>query len=114
MGERRRLPHRRAGYTQKAAVGGHKLFLRTGEYADGKLGEIFIGCAGGGDTSVHLPLRLEPAPAGAEVLELKARPLARFFVPTLVPQACSRCSPLLPHPPALTPPSRPPFCPRRP
>lgn len=40
---RRRLPDRRAGYTQKAAVGGHKLFLRTGEYADGALGEIFIG-----------------------------------------------------------------------
>ncbi len=40
---RRMLPARRAGYTQKAAVGGHKLFLRTGEYADGRLGEIFIG-----------------------------------------------------------------------
>ncbi len=40
---RRELPARRHGYTQKAAVGGHKLFLRTGEYADGKLGEIFIG-----------------------------------------------------------------------
>jgi len=36
------LPSRRAGYTQKAAVGGHKLYLRTGEYADGRLGEIFI------------------------------------------------------------------------
>jgi len=36
------LPARRAGYTQKAAVGGHKLYLRTGEYADGRLGEIFI------------------------------------------------------------------------
>jgi hypothetical protein len=40
---RRRLPARRAGYTQKASVGGHKLFLRTGEYADGRLGEIFVG-----------------------------------------------------------------------
>jgi hypothetical protein len=40
---RRELPARRAGYTQKASVGGHKLFLRTGEYADGALGEIFIG-----------------------------------------------------------------------
>ncbi len=39
---RRELPARRAGYTQKAAVGGHKLFLRTGEYDDGSLGEIFI------------------------------------------------------------------------
>ena len=35
-------PGRRAGYTQKAAVGGQKLFLRTGEYPDGSLGEIFI------------------------------------------------------------------------
>ena len=39
---RRELPARRAGYTQKAAVGGHKLFLRTGEYDDGTLGEVFI------------------------------------------------------------------------
>lgn len=41
-GHRRELPARRAGYTQKAAVGGHKLYLRTGEYTDGKLGEIFL------------------------------------------------------------------------
>ena len=40
--ERRRLPHRRKGYTQKANVGGHKVYLRTGEYEDGNLGEIFI------------------------------------------------------------------------
>jgi hypothetical protein len=40
---RRELPARRTGYTQKASVGGHKLFLRTGEYADGQLGEIFVG-----------------------------------------------------------------------
>ncbi len=40
--ERRRLPHRRRGYTQKAILGGHKVYLRTGEYADGSLGEIFI------------------------------------------------------------------------
>ena len=40
--ERRRLPGRRKGYTQKAAVGGHKVYLRTGEYDDGSLGEIFI------------------------------------------------------------------------
>jgi len=39
---RRDLPGRRAGYTQKASVGGHKLFVRTGEYADGSLGEIVI------------------------------------------------------------------------
>ena len=42
VGERRRLPHRRRGYTQKAIVGGHKLYLRTGEFQDGSLGEIFI------------------------------------------------------------------------
>jgi ribonucleoside-diphosphate reductase alpha chain len=42
VGHRRELPPRRAGYTQKAAVGGHKLYLRTGEYADGQLGEIFL------------------------------------------------------------------------
>jgi hypothetical protein len=39
---RRTLPQRRTGYTQKAAVGGHKLYLRTGEYDDGQLGEIFV------------------------------------------------------------------------
>ncbi len=41
-GERRRLPQRRKGYTQKAVVGGHKVYLRTGEFEDGNLGEIFI------------------------------------------------------------------------
>ncbi|MCW0182853.1 MAG: vitamin B12-dependent ribonucleotide reductase [Zavarzinia sp.] len=41
-GVRHRLPHRRKGYTQKANVGGHKVYLRTGEYDDGKLGEVFI------------------------------------------------------------------------
>jgi ribonucleoside-diphosphate reductase alpha chain len=41
-GDRRSLPSRRKGYTQKATVGGHKVYLRTGEYEDGKLGEIFI------------------------------------------------------------------------
>ncbi|MCZ6763789.1 MAG: vitamin B12-dependent ribonucleotide reductase, partial [Alphaproteobacteria bacterium] len=40
--DRRRLPHRRKGYTQKAVVGGHKIYLRTGEYEDGSLGEIFL------------------------------------------------------------------------
>ena len=39
---RRRLPQRRKGYTQKAVVGGHKVYLRTGEFEDGQLGEIFI------------------------------------------------------------------------
>ena len=40
--ERRRLPERRKGYIQKAVVGGHKVYLHTGEYDDGELGEIFI------------------------------------------------------------------------
>ena len=40
--EREKLPSRRKGYTQKAVVGGHKVYLRTGEYDDGRLGEIFI------------------------------------------------------------------------
>jgi ribonucleoside-diphosphate reductase alpha chain len=40
--ERERLPSRRKGYTQKAVVGGHKVYLRTGEYDDGRLGEIFV------------------------------------------------------------------------
>ncbi len=39
---REKLPERRKGYTQKAIVGGHKVYLRTGEYGDGSLGEIFI------------------------------------------------------------------------
>ncbi|MEO5336550.1 MAG: vitamin B12-dependent ribonucleotide reductase [Magnetospirillum sp. WYHS-4] len=39
---RKQLPDRRKGYTQKATVGGHKVYLRTGEYEDGHLGEIFI------------------------------------------------------------------------
>src|SRR5258705_6523171 len=40
--ERERMPNRRKGYTQKAVVGGHKVYLRTGEYKDGRIGEIFI------------------------------------------------------------------------
>jgi ribonucleoside-diphosphate reductase alpha chain len=40
--EREKLPSRRKGYTQKAVVGGHKVYLRTGEFEDGRLGEIFI------------------------------------------------------------------------
>ncbi len=39
---REKMPQRRKGYTQKANVGGHKVYLRTGEYTDGSLGEIFI------------------------------------------------------------------------
>ncbi len=40
--EREKLPHRRTGYTQKAIVGGHKVYLHTGEYKDGRIGEVFI------------------------------------------------------------------------
>lgn len=42
IAKRRRLPARRAGYTQKASVGGHKVYIRTGEYEDGALGEVFL------------------------------------------------------------------------
>lgn len=41
-GSRVRMPKKRRGFTQEAHVGGHKVFLRTGEYDDGSLGEIFI------------------------------------------------------------------------
>jgi hypothetical protein len=39
---REKLPARRTGYTQKASVGGHKIYLSTGEYSNGRLGEVFI------------------------------------------------------------------------
>jgi ribonucleoside-diphosphate reductase alpha chain len=42
LAKRRRLPQRRKGYTQKAIVGGHKVYIRTGEYEDGSMGEIFL------------------------------------------------------------------------
>jgi ribonucleoside-diphosphate reductase alpha chain len=41
-GERRRLPNRRKGYTQKATVGGRKVYLRTGEHEDSRLAEVFV------------------------------------------------------------------------
>ncbi len=44
------LPGRRAGFNQEARIGGHKVFLRTGEYEDGTLGEIFIDLAKEGAT----------------------------------------------------------------
>jgi ribonucleoside-diphosphate reductase alpha chain len=42
LAKRRRMPDRRGGYTQKAIIGGHKVYIHTGEYADGALGEVFI------------------------------------------------------------------------
>ena len=42
IAKRRRMPDRRDGYTQKAVVGGHKVYLRTGNYDDGSIGEIFV------------------------------------------------------------------------
>ncbi|MFA5975458.1 MAG: vitamin B12-dependent ribonucleotide reductase [Elusimicrobiota bacterium] len=42
LAKRRRLPDRRSGYTQKAKIGGHTIYLRTGEYDDNALGEIFV------------------------------------------------------------------------
>jgi ribonucleoside-diphosphate reductase alpha chain len=42
IAKRRPMPQRRSGYTQKATISGHKVYLRTGEYEGGQLGEIFI------------------------------------------------------------------------
>jgi len=42
MTDKRKLPARRQGYTQKMMIGGQTLYLHTGEYEDGTLGEIFI------------------------------------------------------------------------
>jgi ribonucleoside-diphosphate reductase alpha chain len=42
LAKRRRMPDRRGGYTQKATIGGHKVYIHTGEYQDGTLGEVFI------------------------------------------------------------------------
>ena len=52
--QRERLPNRRDGYTQKARVGGQKIYLRTGDYAAGRLGEIFIDMHKEGATSRSL------------------------------------------------------------
>ena len=48
--ERKSLPAKRRGFTQKARIGGQVLFLRTGEYADGTVGELFIDLAKEGST----------------------------------------------------------------
>jgi ribonucleoside-diphosphate reductase alpha chain len=42
VADRQRLPNRRTGYTQKVKIGGQSVYLRTGEYDNGQLGEIFI------------------------------------------------------------------------
>jgi len=42
LGKRLSMPDRRKGYIQKASIGNHKVYLHTGEYEDGKIGEIFI------------------------------------------------------------------------
>jgi len=42
LGKRFQMPDRRKGYIQKATIGDHKIYLHTGEYDDGKIGEIFI------------------------------------------------------------------------
>jgi ribonucleoside-diphosphate reductase alpha chain len=42
ISKRRKLPSRRSGYTQKSKIGGHSVYVRTGQYEDGKLGEIFL------------------------------------------------------------------------
>jgi ribonucleoside-diphosphate reductase alpha chain len=50
QGQRVRLPKKRNGFTQEGTVGGHKIYLRTGNYEDGTLGEIFIDLAKEGST----------------------------------------------------------------
>lgn len=47
---RKRLPGTRAGYNQKFTIGGQTIYLRTGEYADGRLGEVFIDISKAGST----------------------------------------------------------------
>lgn len=49
-GERKKLPSRRAGYNQKVRIGGTTFYVRTGEYEDGSLGELFINCAKAGSS----------------------------------------------------------------
>ena len=48
------LPSRRNGFTQKAVINGHKLYLRTGEYQDGRIGELFVSISKEGSTLKHL------------------------------------------------------------
>lgn len=51
---RYKLPSRRRGFTQKVSIGGHKLYIRTGEYEDGSLGEIFLTISKEGSTLKHM------------------------------------------------------------
>lgn len=51
---RYKLPSRRRGFTQKVRVGGQSLYIRTGEYSDGKLGEVFLNLGRDGSTMRHL------------------------------------------------------------
>lgn len=48
------LPHRRQGFTQKVTISGHKLYMRTGEYKDGRVGELFVTISKEGSTLKHL------------------------------------------------------------
>ncbi len=56
--EQEKLPTRRKGYTQKAKIGGHTIFLRTGEYDDGRLGEIFLDMNKEGSVAARLHQQL--------------------------------------------------------
>ncbi len=58
---REHLPSRRRGYTQKAAVGGHRVFVHTGEYADGRLGEVGLALPREGATARGLAEALAAA-----------------------------------------------------
>ena len=54
MPRKKKLPNRRMGYTQKAVIGGQSIYLRTGEYPDGSLGEIFCSLQKEGEISRSL------------------------------------------------------------
>ena len=61
LGKRFSMPDRRKGYIQKATIGDHKVYLHTGEYEDGKIGEIFIDTSKEGEL-VNCLLYTSPSP----------------------------------------------------
>ena len=61
VGKRFSMPDRRKGYIQKATIGNHKVYLHTGEYEDGKIGEIFIDTSKEGELVKALMNKLRAA-----------------------------------------------------
>ena len=79
--QRERLPNRPGGYTQKARVAGQKVYLRTGDYADGRLGAIFIDMhkEGGVDSGAKCnPVDSIGSSTKSRVSHSERRPSARF------------------------------------